>query len=71
MTLEIPIMDKNLEELAEAAFLKYEKCQVFAVSMPEKYGFIGGYMAACIELGAPENLDKSKAYDGLDKLVGM
>jgi len=60
-------MDKDLEELAEAAFAKYEKCQVFSVSVVEKYGFIGGYMAAYLELGAPENLDKSKTYGGLDK----
>jgi hypothetical protein len=35
-------MDKDLEELAEAAFAKYGKRQVFAVSMPERYGFING-----------------------------
>ena len=64
-------MDKNLEELAEAAFVKYEKCQVFAVSQPEKYGFISGYMQAYMDLGAPENLGKSMTYEGLDKVVGL
>lgn len=43
-------MDKDLEELAEAAFAKYGKRQVFAVSLPERYGFINGYMAAYLEL---------------------
>lgn len=47
-------MDKDLEELAEAAFLKYEKCQVFSVSVVEKYGFIGGYMQAYMELSNNE-----------------
>jgi hypothetical protein len=57
-------MDKELEQLAEAAFAKYEKCQVFSVSIPERYGFIGGYMQAYMDLGNSSEVDDDFDMDG-------